>query len=108
MEPRTITGAHRIYVLPKERNKSEYVDYCAQSTTLVEALTKDSLVEHLIISCSDPWGFIFPTQLATQKEREKPLRITLLLAEHVDGQRHNLPRWEELVARMRTHDQLRG
>ena len=108
MEPRTITGAHRIYVLPKERNKSEYVDYCAQSNTLVEALTKDSLVEHLIISCSDPWGFIFPTQLATQKEREKPLRITLLLAEHVDGQRHNLPRWEELVARMRTHDQLRG
>ena len=108
MEPRTITGAHRIYVLPKERNKSEYVDYCAQSTTLVEALTKDSLVEHLIISCSDPWGFIFPTQLATQKEREKPLRITLLLAEHVDGQRHNLPRWEELVARMRTENQLRG
>ena len=108
MEPRTITGAHRIYVLPKERNKSEYVDYCAQSTTLVEALTKDSLVEHLIISCSDPWGFIFPTQLATQTEREKPLRITLLLAEHVDGQRHNLPRWEELVARMRTDDQLRG
>ena len=108
MEPRTITGAHRIYVLPKERNKSEYVDYCAQSTTLVEALTKDSLVEHLIISCSDPWGFIFPTQLATQTEREKPLRITLLLAEHVDGQRHNLPRWEELVARMRTENQLRG
>ena len=108
MEPRTITGAHRIYVLPKERNKSEYVDYCAQSTTLVEALTKDSLVEHLIISCSDPWGFIFPTQLATQTEREKPLRITLLLAEHVDGQRHNLPRWEELVARMRTDGQLRG
>ena len=108
MEPRTITGAHRIYVLPKERNKSEYVDYCAQSTTLVEALTKDSLVEHLIISCSDPWGFIFPTQLATQTEREKPLRITLLLAEHIDGQRGNLPPWEELVARMRMDGQLRG
>ena len=108
MEPRTITGAHRIYVLPKERNKSEYVDYCAQSTTLVEALTKDSLVEHLIISCSDPWGFIFPTQLATQTEREKPLRITLLLAEHVAGRRYNLPPWEEFVARMRTENQLRG
>lgn len=108
MTPRTITGAHRIYVLPKERNKSEYVDYCAQSTTLVEALTKDSLVEHLIIKCSDPWGFVFPEQLVSQTEREKPLRITLLLTEHIDHVRGNLPRWEEFVARARTEGMLKG
>ena len=108
MTPRTITGAHRIYVLPKERNKSEYVDYCAQSTTLVEALTKDSLVEHLIIKCSDPWGFVFPEQLVSQTEREKPLRITLLLTEHIDHVRGNLPRWEEFVARARTEGKLKG
>ena len=108
MTPRTITGAHRIYVLPKERNKSEYVDYCAQSTTLVEALTKDSLVEHLIIKCSDPWGFVFPDQLVSQTEREKPLRITLLLTEHIDHVRGNLPRWEEFVARARTEGMLKG
>lgn len=108
MTPRTITGAHRIYVLPKERNKSEYVDYCAQSTTLVEALTKDSLVEHLIIKCSDPWGFVFPDQLVSQKEREKPLRITLLLTEHIDHVRGNLPHWEEFVARARTEGKLKG
>ena len=108
MTPRTITGAHRIYVLPKERNKSEYVDYCAQSTTLVEALTKDSLVEHLIIKCSDPWGFVFPEQLVSQTEREKPLRITLLLTEHIDHVRGNLPHWEEFVARARTEGMLKG
>ncbi len=108
MTPRTITGAHRIYVLPKERNKSEYVDYCAQSTTLVEALTKDSLVEHLIIKCSDPWGFVFPEQLVSQTAREKPLRITLLLTEHIDHVRGNLPRWEEFVARARTEGMLKG
>lgn len=108
MTPRTITGAHRIYVLPKERNKSEYVDYCAQSTTLVEALTKDSLVEHLIIKCSDPWGFVFPEQLVSQTEREKPLRITLLLTEHIDHVRGNLPRWEEFIARARTEGKLKG
>ena len=108
MTPRTITGAHRIYVLPKERNKSESVDYCAQSTTLVEALTKDSLVEHLIIKCSDPWGFVFPEQLVSQTEREKPLRITLLLTEHIDHVRGNLPRWEEFVARARTEGMLKG
>ena len=108
MTPRTITGAHRIYVLPKERNKSEYVDYCAQSTTLVEALTKDSLVEHLIIKCSDPWGFVFPEQLVSQTEREKPLRITLLLTEHIDHVRGNLLRWEEFVARARTEGMLKG
>ena len=108
MTPRTITGAHRIYVLPKERNKSEYVDYCAQSTTLVEALTKDSLVEHLIIKCSDPWGFVFPEQLVSQTEREKPLRITLLLTEHIDHVRGNLPHWEEFVARARTEGKLKG
>ena len=108
MTPRTITGAHRIYILPKERNKSEYVDYCAQSTTLVEALTKDSLVEHLIIKCSDPWGFVFPEQLVSQEEREKPLRITLLLTEHIDHVRGNLPRWEEFIARAREGGKLKG